>query len=105
MNIGPMDRRIQLLEEDMHPDDRGHPVPTLMLIAEVWAQAIPIRGQERFSADQMVAKADVRFRIRYRGDVRPTQQLRFDGRLYDVQEVAELGRREGLEVLAQARAE
>ena len=105
MNIGAMDRRIKFLEDSDAQDAEGYVTTTSMLIAEVWAQVIPLRGAELFEAQQTVAQADTRFRVRYRPDVGPTAKIEYDGRLYNIESVIELGRREALEIMARARAE
>lgn len=73
----------------------------------VWAEVSPLGGRELFQAQALEAKADTRFRIRYRAGITPDETLRisYGGRAYDLRSVVELGRREGLEILAEARAE
>ncbi len=74
---------------------------------EVWAQKEDLVGRELFVAQQIAAKTNTRFRIRYVDGVTPRETLRIvcDGRDYDITAVSEIGRREGLEILAWARAE
>lgn len=66
----------------------------------------PAPGVERFGNAELAATALTRFVFRYRTDLlRVTDQLRFDGRVYDISSVTEIGQREGWEVLAGARKE
>ncbi|MCL4822042.1 MAG: phage head closure protein [Vicinamibacteria bacterium] len=76
------------------------------LLAKSWARVLPGTGAERYGDQQLVATNATRFRMRgYRDDVTPLNRLRYRGREYDIHGVQEIGRREGLEVLAEARAE
>ena len=61
--------------------------------------------RELFTAEQIAAHVDTRFRIRWLPAITPQNRIVFEGRAYDVQAVLELGRRDGLELLARARAE
>jgi len=105
---GKMDRRITLQRVvETRDSASGEVVETGEELAQVWAQREPLRATERFQASQFAAKADTRFRIRYRTGVEPKGMriLADDGRLYDITGVLEHGRKEELEILAWARAE
>ena len=80
---------------------------TWSVFAEVWAEQVPLQGRELFAAQQVAARVDTRFRLRWRADVTPeaTRVVDADGRVFDIVSVLELGRREGLEVMATARGE
>lgn len=109
MNAGQMDRRIRIDAgtATVDPESSGEPIVTYVPMVNVWAQVQPLRGTELFAAQQVAAKVDTRFRIRWRGDVRPERMQIVDDleRVYDVHFVQEIGRREGLEILATARGE
>jgi len=105
---GALDRRIRLEREAPGtPTDSGEPTSDWQLVAEVWAQKEALRASETFAAQQELAEADVRFRLRYRTDVFPDHMRVVDdaGREFDILGVHEIGRREGLELLTRARAE
>lgn len=106
---GDLDRRIRIEQatETQAPDGSGEPETTWATVAEVWAQKDPLGGRELFTAQQVAAKVDTRFRLRWRNDVRP-ERMRIvdeDLRLYDIQAVQEIGRRDGLLLLTSARGE
>lgn len=68
-----------------------------------WASIRPAPGTERFASGENAATAVMRFVFLWQADlVPPTAQLEHDGQTYDVKSVTEIGRREGLEVLAVA---
>jgi len=111
MLAGKLDRRIRLESATTTRGLDGHPVRTWSLLREVWAELRPIRGQEGFPAQQFAAKAEVTFRIRYTYGLdplpNPSEDMRivYEGRSYDIVSVTEIGRREGLDITATARAE
>jgi SPP1 family predicted phage head-tail adaptor len=103
-----MDRRITFERATAtQANPSGEQVLTWAAEATVWAEVVPLGGRELFQAQQLEAKADTRFRIRYRTGITPDETLRiaYGGRHYDLRSVVELGRREGLEILAEARTE
>lgn len=103
MIVGRLDRRITIEQPTASQDAYGEPVESWGALATVWAQVQPLRGEERFEAQQVGAERTVRFRIRYRSDVTEQMRVVYDGDVYDITAVLELGRREGLEILAVAQ--
>lgn len=108
MHAGQLDRRITILRATVAADGFNEQVQTWEEIATVWAHAAPVQDAERQRAGETLASKSYRFTIRYSSDVSdvdPRDRVTFDGRAYDVQGVKEIGRREGLEITATARAE
>ena len=112
MRAGSMDRRIRIERAQRGARTAsGQPTKTWLLQAEVWAEATPDRGQEAFRSNQFAAKAEIRFRIRFPANVDPLPspsedcRIVFEGKVFDIVGVTELGRREGLELWATTRAE
>lgn len=106
MRTGRMDRVVTLRGKTTAPNDYGEEVATWSDIATVWAERLELRGDERWNAQQVVAKIACKYRIRYRTDVDAIDILvDSDGREYDIQAVLEIGRREGLELICSARGE
>ena len=99
---GNLDRRITIRELVDGQDAAGQPIQVCQTVATVWAQFEPLRGRERFVAQQVQAELDARFRIRYRTDIHPGMHIAFGDEEYDIEAVMEIGRREGLEILASA---
>lgn len=105
---GRLDRRIVFERATAsQASPSGEQVLTWATEATVWAEVTPLGGRELFQAQQLEAKADTRFRIRHKAGITPDEKLRiaYGGRYYDLRSVVELGRREGLEILAEARTE
>lgn len=106
MDAGTLDRRITLLravafDGDLEPEVVWTP------LAEVWAAFAPVRDDERVRAAAVGATLTARFTIRWApdwADLSPADRLTFDGALYGISAVKEVGRREGLEITATAHA-
>lgn len=107
MRAGKRDRRITIQRKTVTVSPSGEPIETWADLVTVWAQARPNRGDERFATQQLVGSAVMTFVMRYRSDLALTVQdrLSYDGKLWDVLDIRELGRRVGLEVDAKARAD
>jgi SPP1 family predicted phage head-tail adaptor len=108
MQAGRLDTRIIITRATTSVDEFNTPVETFGEIACVWAHAEPVRDGERMQAGQTIANKAYRFTIRYSSDVSdvdPRDRITFDGRDYDINGVKQIGRREGLEITATARAE
>lgn len=107
VDAGKLDRRVAIIRAGA-PTRNGHgeAIPGADVETERWASVRPAPGTERFRSGETAAEAPMRFVFRWAVDlVRVTDRLRHDGRTYAVSSVTEIGRREGLEVLAVARAE
>ncbi|MBW2647171.1 MAG: phage head closure protein [Deltaproteobacteria bacterium] len=86
--------------------DASNKVKPVTLPATVWAERLELRGNERWSAQQIVASMVCKYHIRYRDDVTAQCMVIDDaGREYDIQPPLELGRREGLELICSARSD
>jgi SPP1 family predicted phage head-tail adaptor len=98
MNIGQLDRKGTLRGPvGTAQNDFGGvaPVP----FADVATVAVGVAykpGGEGVEASQLTATQRVQFTLRYRADVRPDWQLVFDGKTFQITDVAEIGRRRGL---------
>lgn len=108
MQAGKLDRRIVLQRATVTTDAFNQPVSTWATLATVWASATPISDGERARAGEVFSNINMRFQIRYSSVVAlvdTRDRVVFDGRVYDLVGVKELGRREALELTAAARAE
>lgn len=64
---------------------------TMTKVADAYAAAYPIRGDERRMGDQTEAQADYRFRILARSDIRPDDVIVWDGVEYNIRFIASRG--------------
>jgi SPP1 family predicted phage head-tail adaptor len=97
MNIGQLDRQVTLQAPAAASQDRfGAPTPASFTdMATVAAGVKYAAGGEALTADQNTATQRITFTIRYRPDVRPTWRLSYEGCLFQITDVAEIGRRRG----------
>lgn len=105
MRAGELDRTIELQSATTSPNSFGEPVETWTTYVTLAARVTPQRGNERFAAHQIIGRAVTTFRVRYRAGVTIEHRIRYDSRDWDIHDVREVGRREGLEIDATARAE
>ena len=112
-----MDRLIDIERQGGGLDGYGQPLDGgwSKLIERRPAAYRTVNGDERFTADQFIAKQQVEFRILWSQDVAdlspldrivyPASATPAASDVYDIMSVTELGRREGLSIMAARRAE
>lgn len=93
-------RRIRIERKVSTPDAAGGEEISYTLRAEVHAAVIHQRGREAFLSAQVVPTADIEFRIRWRADVVETDRIVYEGKSYNIQYLAEMGRRRRLRIAA-----
>lgn len=123
MKAGKLDRRIDIQRKSDGQSDSGAPIETWTnLVARRAATYSPVRGDEKGVAPQPVASQQVDFWIRWSAalagltpkdrviypaimdDLSPEDEIT-DDRVYDIIEVSEIGRREGLKIRTERRAD
>lgn len=105
MDAGKLDRRITIERATVTTDVLGGEVLTWGTLATVWAQVIPVSDGERWRAEEVAATATHWFRIRWGVGVMPTDRIVYEGDVYLISGVKEIGRHDGQEITASARAE
>lgn len=108
MKAGELDREVTLRRATVTKDEYNADVETWADLVTVWGSKKDISDGERIAAAATGASITTRFRIRYSADVAgvtPEDQLVCEGRTYNITGVKEVGRREGLEITATARAD
>lgn len=105
MEATKLDRLISIERAVITTDPFGGDSYVWSELAEVWAEVKPISDGERWRAAQVLASVTTRFRIRWGAGVKVTDRIIYDGLVYDIAAVKEIGRREGQEITAAARAD
>lgn len=101
---GKYDRKIELQTLVITRDpDSGEEIHTWTLLKRVWAQYLPFRQQERFSAGREVAVFSARFVIRYLTGIAEKDRIVFDGKNWDIIGISERTRRVDLEITAEVK--
>ena len=100
MDAGKMNRFVTLQTAAESQGSGGGHKKTWSQLAQVWAQKIPLRGRELFTARQVVADASAIFRIWHRTDLDEKARLiDEDSTVFEIENVAEVGFHEGLDLL------
>ena len=99
MKAGKLDRKIKIESRVETQNDYGEAVISYVLLAEVWAEVLPLSGREFFTAAQTVPEVQLKIRIRYRTDVNETCRIVYNNVNYDIAYISEIKRREGLELV------
>ena len=101
MIIGRLDRLIEIQYPSRAKNTFGEETVVWKLHARVWAQAQPLQALERFKAAQERESKVYTFRLRYVKGVKSDMRVYHDSQSYRILGIAELGRREGLELTAE----
>lgn len=99
LHAGRLDRRVTIQAVTPTLDAARGPVETYADLATVGADVRPISGREFLAADQDRTETTTRITIRWRSDVTTRNRVVHDGTTYAIVHVADLGRREGLDLL------
>lgn len=108
MHLGDLDRSVVLQRATVTHDAFNAEVVTWVDLARVSASKRDVSDGERVKAAEVGAVITTRFTIHHSAQVRDINakdQLLFEGRPYDIQNVREIGRGERLEISAVARAD
>lgn len=118
MRAGRLDRLIDIQRKGQTQSESGDPVDAwTTIVARRPASYRPIRGDERYEAPQIVSSEQVEFRIRYSenvADLTPLDRIIYPAmglgdsaipanRIFDVLALPEVGRQEGIAIIAQRR--
>lgn len=99
MNIGKLDRRITIQAKTTTRDaSEGGTVDTWADVVTVWAEKLDVGGSKGFRGGALRPETDTVFTIRHRSDVTALHRITYQGAIYGIVSVAEIGRREGLTI-------
>lgn len=109
MRYGRLNRKITIQRKTANLDDAGDPVETWATLSTRWASVNPVSGDEAFSTPEIMAKQQVEFQVRWSdvvANVSPLDRIIYPALttaprgIYDILAVHEIGRREGLRIVA-----
>lgn len=101
--IGQMDRKISIERAEITRDAYNEGIETWEMLKEnVWAAVRRQSGKEALQSDQVVASNVVVFTIHYM-ELYTTDRIHYEGKVYDIQSLNEIGRRKQLEIIAHGR--
>jgi SPP1 family predicted phage head-tail adaptor len=85
VNAGDLNQRIRIEQRVKSDNTKGEIAKGVWAtLADVWANARPLRGREFFAAAQMQAELTTKFTIRYRTDVDETMRVIWKGEPYEI---------------------
>jgi SPP1 family predicted phage head-tail adaptor len=102
LNIGSMDRRINIERETETVKPSGSVVKSWAPVATVWAEVLQQSASEFFTGYGEAETGTVIFRVRYRPGITTADRVTYDGTTFDLKEIKELGRRDALELRGEA---
>jgi SPP1 family predicted phage head-tail adaptor len=122
MKAGKLDRKITIRRKTVTLADDGSAIETWSdLVSNRWAAVMPLGGDERFAIPQIGAKQQVEFQVRWSSnvcDLTPQDEVVYpvpadtspptpvaDTSIYDIAAVHEIGRRDGLRIIAIRRTD
>jgi len=87
MNAGKLRHRVTIQELVRADDGYGGIIETWQDVATVWAAVEPLRGSERYRAQQVQAELSHKVTMRYRAGVKPQMRLLHNGRVLNIEAV------------------
>lgn len=105
MNPGRMDRQITIERKTETRDAVGYPVPSWSPLATVWAEVRPLSGREALRSGEalgrVIGSETASFFIYHTDGLTIEDRINYDGKIWNIRYIREIGRRDGLEILAE----
>ncbi len=109
MQAGKLDRKITIQRRYVSQNEFGEEVVDWQNICSpVSAEKRSGSGVERYVSTQYVGKSILIFRIRWSSDVKEVttkHRVLFEGRVHDILDKREIGRRDGIDLDCEVRSE
>jgi SPP1 family predicted phage head-tail adaptor len=95
---GKLDRQIKLLHETTEYNEMNEPIQVWEQVATMWANVQHKTVEEIIAGQAVRAVKQTRFLVRWRTDINEKDRIEHDGLQYLITGLAEMGRREMLEI-------
>lgn len=104
-NPGKLDRRITLQQRTVTGNAYSEPIETWSTLATVFAAIeFPITGSDEETADKLnIARRRAIFTIRHLDSVDFISRILYGSEVYDIERIAEVGRKQYLKITAETR--
>lgn len=100
LEAGRLDQRVTVQRRAAGVDAAGQPSGAWETVFDTWAAAEPLRGREFFAAAQIQAETTIRFRIRWRDGVQPSDRVVWRSQAHEILSVIDpSGAAEQLELM------
>ena len=93
MNTGKLRQRVTIQELVRTDDGYGGITETWQDVATVWAAVEPLRGNERYRAQQVQSELSHKVTMRYRAEIKPQTRLLYGVRVLEIEAVLASGGR------------
>lgn len=100
MNAGMFDRVISLYKIVVGKGKFKDTIRTKTKFGTARANVRYLRGSEALSMNEITEIKALQFNIRYRADISHTTFISYEGKMYDIITIEEVGRKEGLKITA-----
>lgn len=100
LEAGKMDRRISIEQKSVTKNDAGEEEESWSEYIAAWASKTDMRGSELFTARQDYPEVTTRWVMWYRTGIKHDMRINHSGVIYNIENVREIGRLEGLEIFA-----
>lgn len=84
MDIGRLNRRIDILKYEVTRDEYGGEQREWVKVKSLWASIQPVSGTEYFKAQQVEAQNITTIIIRYRTDISVLNRVRYLDKTYEI---------------------
>ncbi len=84
MDIGRLNRRVEILQYFKSRDEYGGEIGEWRTVAKAWATIVPVSGTEQMIAQQVTAEKVVRITIRYCDWLTVLHRIRYGNKLYEI---------------------
>lgn len=104
IDSGKMDRLISIEQEvTVSENDYGERVKEWQVFQPTWAKKEDISGLEKREGAQEVARGKVVWTIYFMEGVKETMRISYEGEIYQIEHIKEIGYREGLEIITERK--
>ena len=84
MDIGRLNRRVEILQFFKSRDEYGGEIGEWKVVAKAWAAIVPISGKEQMFAQQVTAEKVVKITMRYCHWLTVLHRIRYGTKLYEI---------------------
>lgn len=98
LKSGLLDRRVIIQSQTATQNANGEEILTWATFATIWADLIPIAGNEKYATMRKTEEVLFRVRIRHLPGLLIDMRLSYENKIYDIKSINELGRRDGAEL-------
>lgn len=104
-STGNLNKRIDFIAPVRTVARSGQPIETMQTVFTTWAEVNDLRGKERLAMGQESSEAVAVFLIRWRNDhaIKKDMQIAYEGKVYEITSVAEIGNRDRFEIWTRIR--